>query len=401
MFRPLLSVALALLALQLSGASHAQNADWTSVVSAARGQTVYWNAWAGDDRTNAFIAWAGEQTAQRYGVSIQHVKLRDTAEAVARVVAEKAAGKTGGGSVDLIWVNGPNLLAMKQQNLLFGPVTQRLPNFRLVDTAGKPSTVIDFTLPVEGMAVPWTLAQIVFMHDSARVPSPPRSMQAMLAWAKANPGRLTHPAVSNFLGATFLKQALYELTPDPALLQQPATDANFTAATAPLWAWYDALRPHLWRGGRQYPASGPAQRQLMNDGEIDLSLSFNPNEASGAIEDGLLPKTIRTYVLERGTIGNTSFVAIPFNAAHKEGAMVVADFLLSPEAQARMQDPRVLGTLSVLDFARLSPADAKRFADLPRGVATLSNAELGKPLLEPHPSWMTRITAEWERHYGR
>lgn len=401
MFRPLLSVALALLALQLSGASHAQNADWTSVVSAARGQTVYWNAWAGDDRTNAFIAWAGEQTAQRYGVSIQHVKLRDTAEAVARVVAEKAAGKTGGGSVDLIWVNGPNLLAMKQQNLLFGPVTQRLPNFRLVDTAGKPSTVIDFTLPVEGMAVPWTLAQIVFMHDSARVPSPPRSMQAMLAWAKANPGRLTHPAVSNFLGATFLKQALYELTPDPALLQQPATDANFTAATAPLWAWYDALRPHLWRGGRQYPASGPAQRQLMNDGEIDLSLSFNPNEASGAIEDGLLPKTIRTYVLERGTIGNTSFVAIPFNAAHKEGAMVVADFLLSPEAQARMQDPRILGTLSVLDFARLSPADAKRFADLPRGVATLSNAELGKPLLEPHPSWMTRITAEWERHYGR
>ena len=59
-------------------------------------------------------------------------------------------------------------------------------------------------------------------------------MPAMLAWAKANPGRLTHPTVSNFLGATFLKQALYELTPDAALLQQPATDSNFAAATAPL-----------------------------------------------------------------------------------------------------------------------------------------------------------------------
>ncbi len=396
-----LLIALAALGLAAPASAQTASADWDAVLKAARGQTVYWNAWAGDDRTNAFIAWTGEQTARRYGVQVQHVKLRDTAEAVSRVVAEKAAGKTSGGSVDLIWINGPNLLAMKQQKLLYGPVTQRLPHFRLVDTAGKPSTVIDFTLPVEGMAVPWTLAQVVFIYDTARVAAPPRSMPAMLAWAKANPGRLTHPAVSNFLGATFLKQALYELTPDPALLQQPATDANFAAATAPLWAWYDALKPHLWRGGRQYPASGPAQRQLMNDGEIDLSLSFNPNEASGAIADGTLPKTVRTYVLERGTIGNTSFVAIPFNAAHKEGAMVVADFLLSPEAQAHMQDPRVLGSFSVLDLGRLEAADAKRFADLPRGAATLSNAELGKPLLEPHPSWMTRIVAEWEKRYSR
>jgi len=26
-----------------------------------------------------------------------------------------------------------------------------------------------------------------------------------------------------------------------------------------------------------------------------------------------------------------------------------------------------------------------------------TNAQLGDPLLEPHPSWMTRVTAEWER----
>ncbi|HEX6957059.1 MAG TPA: ABC transporter substrate-binding protein [Ferrovibrio sp.] len=378
-----------------------QNSDWDAVLRAARGQTVYFNAWGGDDRTNAFIRWAGEQTEMRYGVAIRHVKLRDTAEAVARVVAEKAAGKTEDGSVDLIWINGPNLLAMKQQKLLYGPVTQRLPNFRLVDVQGKPATVIDFTLPVDGMAAPWAMAQIVFIYDAARVKEPPRSMAAMLDWAKAHPGRLTHPVVSNFLGATFLKQALYELTPDPAILQQPASDANFAAATAPLWAWYEALKPNLWRGGRQFPANGPAERQLMNDGEIDIMLSFNPNEASGAIADGTLPPSVRSYVLKRGTIGNASFVAIPFNAAHKEGAMVVANFLLSPEAQARMQDPDILGALTVLDLDGLAPADARRFAALPRGAATLSNAELGRPLLEPHPSWMTRIAAEWERRYSR
>ena len=66
-------------------------ADWPQTLEAARGQTVYWNAWGGDARTNAFIAWASTQTEARYGVKIEQVKLTDTAEAVSRVLAEQAA----------------------------------------------------------------------------------------------------------------------------------------------------------------------------------------------------------------------------------------------------------------------------------------------------------------------
>jgi ABC-type uncharacterized transport system YnjBCD substrate-binding protein len=43
------------------------------------------------------------------------VKLDDTANAVAKVLAEKAAGKNEGGSVDLIWINGENFASMKRQ----------------------------------------------------------------------------------------------------------------------------------------------------------------------------------------------------------------------------------------------------------------------------------------------
>ncbi len=376
-------------------------ASWTEVLAAARGQTVFWNAWAGDDRTNGFIAWANDRVTERFGVRITHVRLRDTAEAVARVVAEKSAGRNAGGSVDLVWINGPNFLAMKEAGLLFGPFLDRLPNARLIDREGKPATVTDFTVPVEGLAAPWRMAQIVYIHDSDTVKAPPRSIPAMLDWARANPGRLAHPTARNFLGATFLKQALYELAPDAAALARPATDANFGPATEPLWAWYEALRPHLWRQGRQFPESGPAQRALMNDGEIDIMISFNPSEASTAIATGQLPPSVRTYVLERGTIGNASFVAIPYNAAHAAAAMVLADFLLSPEAQAHAQDPRVLGNFTVLALETLAAEDRARFEQLPRGPATLTNAELGRPLPEPHPSWMTRIVAEWERRVSR
>jgi putative thiamine transport system substrate-binding protein len=393
---------LALLLLAPS-AKAAETRSFEEIAAKARGQTVYWNAWAGDPQTNAFIASVGDEVRTRYGVTVNHVKLKDTAEAVTRVVAEKAAGRAQGGSVDLIWINGPNFLSMKSQGLLHGPVTQALPNYRFVDTESRRSNVVDFTVPVDGLAVPWRVAQIVYVYDSARTKPEtlPRTIPAMLAYAKRNPGRLTHPNVRNFLGSTFLKQALYEFAPNPEVLQQPATDASFGPVTAGLWAWYDELKPLLWRGGREFPETGPAQRQLLADGEIDLAVSFNPAEAAVAIASGALPDTARVYVLERGTIGNTSFVAIPFNAANKEGAMVVANVLLEPATQARAQDPKVMGNFTVLDLSKLSPEERKAFDPPPGAVGLPTNAELGTALLEPHPSWMTRLTAEWEKRYVR
>ena len=380
------------------------NPNWEQVLAKARGQTVYFNAWAGDEKTNAFIAWAGDEIKARHGVDVVHVRLKDTAEAVTRVVAEKTAGRNSDGTVDLIWLNGPNFLALKQQGLLFGPVSPLLPNTAYVDTTNKRSNVIDFTTPVEGFAVPWRLAQIVFIYDGARIRDPkevPRSAAAMLAWARKNPGRLTHPNVSNFLGATFLKQALYEVIADPAVLQQPATDETFARTTAPLWAWYDALRPLLWRRGEQFPANGSAQRELLNDGEIDITLSFTPAEAAVSVESGKLPASVRSFTFTRGTIGNTSFVAIPYNARAREGAMVLANFLIEPATQARAQDIKQLGAVNVLDAAKLTPAQRALFDSLTDHPALPGAGELGRPLLEPHASWMTRITAEWQRRTTR
>jgi putative thiamine transport system substrate-binding protein len=385
-----------------SALSEAQTtAEWEQVLAKAKGQTVYFNAWAGDEKTNAFIAWAGDELKARHGVNVVHVRLKDTAEAVTRVIAEKTAGRHSDGTVDLVWLNGPNFLAMKQQGLLHGPVTPLLPNMRYVDTTNQRSNVIDFTTPVEGFAVPWRLAQIVFIYDSARIRDDvPRSAAEMLAWARKNPGRLTHPNPSNFLGATFLKQMLYELVADVAVFQQAATDESFARVTAPLWPWYDQLRPMLWRKGQQFPENGAAQRQLLNDGEIDITLSFTPAEAAVSVLSGKLPESVRTFTLRKGSIGNTSFVAIPYNSRAKEGALLLANFLLEPATQARAQDVKQIGSINVLDATKLSAAQRGLFETLTPSPALPSAADLGRPQLEPHASWMSRLTAEWQRRYS-
>ena len=174
--------------LAMSPFARAQPAEWQRIEAAARGQTVYFNAWAGSERINAYLQWAAAELAQRYGLKLDHVKVSDTAEVVKRVRAEKAARRLADGSADLVWINGENFLAMKREGLLFGPWSESLPSYALVDTLGKPTTRIDFSEPVDGMEAPWGMAQLTFYADSARVATLPTSVAALTEWAKRNPG---------------------------------------------------------------------------------------------------------------------------------------------------------------------------------------------------------------------
>src|SRR5262249_29641904 len=161
-------------------------------------------------------------------------------------------------------------------------------------------------------------------------------------------------------------------------LASPVSDQDFAPTTEPLWRYLDDVHPSLWRAGKIFPASGPALRQLLSDGEIDIAFSFDPASASAAIAQGLLPDTVRTFVLAHGLTANSHFVAIPKNAAQPMAAMAMANFLLSPEAQLKKQDPTGWGDFTVLSMDRLSTEDRAKFAAQPRGKATLSPAELGR-----------------------
>lgn len=398
------------LALTLIPLLHAADTDdWEAVLEEARGQTVYWNAWGGDDRTNRYIEWVARRMAEEHDLRLVHVKLDDTSAAVSRVLAEKSAGNRDDGSIDLIWINGENFAAMKEADLLFGPFAERLPNFALTHPEHNPEVVTDFTLPTEGYESPWGKAQITFYYDSedmgeieeSRDAGPPRSIEALLTWAEANPGRFTYPRIPDFTGSTFLKQALIALVDDTAPLYAPTEESDFDAVSAPLWEYLDALHPHLWRSGRQFPATGPELRRLMGDGELSLAFTFYPSEPAAAVADFELPESVRSYVLDEGTLGNVHFVAIPFNSPRRAGAMAVADFLLSPEAQAHKQDLAVWGDRTVLDVARLPEAERARFAIDEENPAMLPAEALEKTLPEPHPSWMTALQEAWRERYVR
>jgi putative thiamine transport system substrate-binding protein len=371
-------------------------AAWDATLREARGQTVMFDAWAGSERINAYLQWAAAELERTRGLRLEHVKIADTAEAVQRIRAEKAAGRSAG-SIDMVWINGENFLHLKRESLLFGPFAEALPSYAWVDTVGKPTTRIDFSEPVAGMEAPWGMAQLTFYADRRRVPEPPLAADELLTWARKHIGRFTYPKPPQFHGTTFLKQLLSELAPARAPLYLPVTMPAFALAAAPLWTFLDELHPSLWRNGRQFPANNIVMRQMLADNALDIGLTFNPNEAANEIAAGTLPASVYSYQHRGGTIGNTHFLAIPFNARAKAGAQVAIDFLLSPRAQARKADITQWGDPTVLAVDRLPAAERALFSALRLPGSVLEPAPA---LPEPHASWVEPLEREWTRRYG-
>ncbi|MEJ2763733.1 ABC transporter substrate-binding protein [Photobacterium sp. MCCC 1A19761] len=363
--------------------------QWQQTVDKARGQTVYFNAWGGSQEINNYLRWADRQLQHQYGVSLKHVKVADIAETAQRLLAEKTAGKNQNGSVDLVWINGENFRSMKENNLLYGPFTQSLPNWSLVDKSLPVNE--DFTEPTNGLEAPWGVGQLVFIHDKLTLNNPPQNFAELLSLAKAYPGKVSYPQPPEFHGSSFLKAALLELTADKAALYQPIDPKTehdkFDRITAPLWQYLDQLHPVAWQQGKQFPSGTSEMIQLLDDRQLLLAVTFNPNAANAAIANGNLAETAQTYAFQQGALSNIHFLAIPWNASAKEGALVAINFLMSPQAQLRKADAKIWGDPSVLKPDSLATGGSQGFS-------------LFKSISEPHPSWLTALELEWQKRYG-
>jgi len=358
--------------------------SWNQIEQQAEGQTVYFHAWGGSQEINRYLQWAGKKLQSDYGVALKHVKVTDIAETATRLLAEKAAGKNSEGSVDIVWINGENFRSMKDNKLLFGPFTESLPNWKYVDKS-LPIDV-DFSEPTEGLEAPWGVGQLVFIHDQETLHNPPQSFSGMLSYAQAFPNRLSYPRPPEFHGTSFIKSLLIELTNNSPELAKQVSEKNFQAITAPLWAYLDKFHKVAWRGGKQFPAGTSESIQLLDDGQLDLAITFNPNSVYSAQSSGRLAETTKAYAMENGALSNIHFLAIPWNANATAGAQVTINFLLSPEAQSRKGDLNVWGDPSVLSSKYLT--------------GSAKNTQQFKSIDEPHPSWQNALEKEWLKRYG-
>jgi putative spermidine/putrescine transport system substrate-binding protein len=367
---------------------------WDEVVAAANGQEVSWWMYGGFDPVNTWVnGWFADQLKQKYNITLKQVSVSAPTEYINQVLGEKNAGKNDGGAVDLMWINGENFRTMKTADLLYGPWSPLVPSGQYYNW-DDPSIKLDYGFPVDGYEMPWGKAQVVVEYDSAKITNPPKTMPALIEWIKANPGMFTYPAPPDFVGGEWVRTMCYHVTGG---VERPYGDFDqkrFDEEFPKCWSMLNELEPYLWRKGETYPADMVQYANLFANGEILLAVTDQIGEAQTYINAGTFPETVRTYVLDDGTIANTDYTGIPYNAAHLEGALVVANFLASPEAQFAYD--KAVGNFDTLWLEKV-PADIQaQLKGIDRGPATMSMDVLAQHTLpELQAGWLIAIEQGW------
>lgn len=369
---------------------------WDEVLELARGGEVNWWMWGGSDSINEFVnTFYGGPLSEEFGVTFNQVQLADTVDAVNQVLSEAEAGVNSGGAVDMIWINGENFKTLKQADLLYGPWAESIPNSRFV-AWDNPALNRDFGLPVEGFESPWSGAQFQFVYDTARTAEEdlPRSFADLEAYAAANPGTVTYiaPGPGAFQGTRFVKQVLFEISGGQEQWVGDFNQELWDQWSPVLWERLNALEPNLWREGTTYPGDVNELNQLFANGEIDFSLTQAIAGASPGIASGDLPPTAKAFVWNDNMIGDFNYVAIPFNAANKASALVLANLILRPDRQALQVIPENgFGLGFGIDVNRVDPSD--------RAVLELAVNDLGSGAADPNElaaSLVSDIVAEYQ-----
>jgi putative spermidine/putrescine transport system substrate-binding protein len=367
--------------------------DWEEIESRAIGKTVTMMMWNGDPKINRYITdYIAPAVKKSHDIHLEVAAGQGNA-IVQLLMTEKQAGRES--NIDMMWINGETFYQLQQIGGLYGPFVDQLPNSQFIDLEN-PFIGNDFQEPINGMEAPWGNVQMTLIYDSARVDNLPQSRDALLAFAKANPQKFTFD--NHFTGMTFLKALLIDIAGGQEELAGKFNEEKYKKYSTKLWRYLNQLKPYLWRNGNVFPESVAQMHQLFSTGELLMTMSNNDAEVDNKINEGLFPETARAYVPDFGTIQNSHYLGIAGNAADKAAAMVVINFMISPVAQLKKQDPNIWGDGTVLNINKLTPEMQANFKNISSRKYAPSRSEIQeKALMELAPEYMIRLSEDFRK----
>lgn len=374
-----------------------EDKSFEELAEMAKGSTVNFYGWGGDDKRNEWIDnYIGKRMKEKYDITINRVGM-DIDELMNLLLTEKNSGKEG--EVDVVWINGENFANAKKNGFLYGPFTQKLPNFQNYVDGESNDVKYDFSEPTEGLEAPYGKAQFVFMYDSAVIENPPKDHKELLELAKANPGKITYAALPDFTGSVFVRNIISDIQGYQDFMNKDLTKEELSQMLVPSMDYLKELKPYLWKKGETYPPDNPTLTNMFADKEVILAMTYNPNTASTMIAESKVPNTVRTFVFDKGNVGNTHFLAISEMSANKAGAMMFINEILSPEAQISKADPNILGDMPVISYEKLDDEMKKLYDAIPRGEATLPSKEIEEHRIPEMPAQIVPIIEKiWEEN---
>ncbi len=284
------------------------------------------------------------------------------AQETAKITAAWALHKDAGADI----IDGGFVQQLGSAGLLYKGTPSLIPNLANVGRA---------VLALGKGGIPYRASAVLLAYNSTNVPTPPKTLDALLVWIKAHPGKFTYNVPSGGgSGFAFVQTVVdkYLTAGERKTLVNTADKSLQTKWTAGLNT-LRSLNAYTYGQNGTYPANNSETLKDLASGLVDMGTVWSDMFAS-AEKAGTMPANIKvTQIANPPFTGGAAYLAIPRTSKNYKAAIVLANWLLTPEAQNLI----VAGTLNGMPVIPVSMLDAKVAA----GLAGVDVANLRPPYL--------------------
>ena len=210
--------------------------------------------------------------------------------------------------------------------------------------------------------IPYRGSSVLIAYDTKTVTTPPKTLDDVLAWIKANPGKFTYNTPnSGGSGQAFVSTVLDKFVPPEDRTKMETTYAkDLEKDWEQGFALLASLNPNVYQKG-VYPNGNDQILALLSSGQISMAPVWSDQFITGQ-KTGQIPPTIQyTQISNPSLTGGAAYLGIPKTSPRQEGALKLANWVLSPEAQVLMVD--TLAGYPAIDLAKLPPNVQDKFKD--------------------------------------
>ncbi|WP_136609373.1 extracellular solute-binding protein [Sinomonas albida] len=183
--------------------------------------------------------------------------------------------------------------------------------------------------------IPYRGSSVLLAYDSKSIPTPPKTLDDLLAWIKANPGKFTYNSPkSGGSGSSFVATVLDKYVPADARQKMTTSyakdlESNWDQGFAEL----KGLNQYVYQKG-VYPNGNQQTLDLLSKGQITMAPVWSDQFTTG-VTNGSIPSTIKSVQISNPSFtGGAAYLGIPANTPNMDAAVKLANFVLQPEQQA-------------------------------------------------------------------
>jgi putative spermidine/putrescine transport system substrate-binding protein len=216
--------------------------------------------------------------------------------------------------------------------------------------------------PVHGAAIPYRGSSVVLAYDSKNVPTPPKTLSALLAWIKAHPGKFTYNSPNSGGSGYSFAETVVDSTMSQGTITQ--MDNGYVPNLESSWKQgldtLHSLNQYVYQG--VYPNGNQAILDLLAKGQLWVAPVWS-DQSLTALKTGALPASIKlTQISSPSMTGGAAYLGVPKTAKNKIDVYKFVNYVLSPAAQTQIIN--VMAGFPAIPLKLMPKAIQNKFADV-------------------------------------